>query len=84
MFTTFLLLASARMILKRNKANIKYTIAAYSGMSVLVLLCALGRILSCMHWMTDVLGGLFIGIGLYFLVIGLDKAFSKENIEIVE
>ncbi|MDE7161174.1 MAG: phosphatase PAP2 family protein [Anaeroplasmataceae bacterium] len=85
MITTFVLLISCRVILKRKPYSLKNTIAGYSGMSILVALCALGRLLSCMHWMTDVLGGLFIGFGLYFLVVGLDKAFeSKQQIQVVE
>lgn len=78
MIAAFVLLAATRAILKRNGNEIKYQLLAYSGSSILILLCSLGRILSKMHWATDVLGGLFIGVGLFFILVGLDKAFEKD------
>lgn len=79
MFSTFVLLVSCRIIIKRNPYTLVYSIAGYVGMSFLILISTLGRILSCMHWMTDVLGGVCIGLGLYFLVLGLDKIFENKK-----
>ncbi|MDE7212969.1 MAG: phosphatase PAP2 family protein [Anaeroplasmataceae bacterium] len=85
MLTTFILLASGYCLTKRYSTKRLYTVLTYIGLAVLVILGALGRILSSMHWMTDVLGGFFIGFGLFFLVVGLDKVFaSKEKNEGLE
>ncbi|MDE6661400.1 MAG: phosphatase PAP2 family protein [Anaeroplasmataceae bacterium] len=81
MVTTFILLASGYCLTKRYSTKSLYTILTYAGLSALIALGAFGRILSSMHWMTDVLGGFFIGFGLFSLVVGLDKVFTskKEN-----
>lgn len=79
LLTTFVLLSSSYCITKRNSKKLSYTIFAYIGFSCLIILCALGRILSSMHWMTDVLGGFLLGAGLFGLVVGLDKAFTKKE-----
>lgn len=77
MLSCFSLLASSRIILKRNTNELKYNILAYSGVSVLIILCSLGRILSKMHWTTDVLGAIFISLAIFFITIGLDKALEE-------
>ncbi|MDE6407807.1 MAG: phosphatase PAP2 family protein [Anaeroplasmataceae bacterium] len=80
MLTTFILLSSGYCITKRESKKLIHTILGYGGFSVLVFICFLGRVLSSMHWMTDVLGGFLIGFGLFSLVVGLDKALiSKER-----
>lgn len=79
LLTTFILLSSGYCITKRNSKKLLYTILGYVGFSSLIVLCAIGRILSSMHWMTDVLGGLLLGVGLFSLVVGLDKAFTKKD-----
>ncbi|MDE7263346.1 MAG: phosphatase PAP2 family protein [Anaeroplasmataceae bacterium] len=81
MLSSYLLLASCRLILKRNTHTLKHSIIAYGAMTILIVLCALGRILSCMHWMTDVLGGLCIGLGVFMIGIGLDKIFTTKKEE---
>lgn len=79
MLSTFALLVSARILTKRYSTKTLYTILTYVGMSLLVVLCVLGRVLSGLHWATDVLGGFLIGFGLFSLVLGLDKAFEKKE-----
>lgn len=83
MFSTFILFTSCKIIIRRNPTKKVNRILGICGMSVLVLLCILGRLLSSMHWMTDVLGGFLIGFGMFGLVFGIDKMLaSKEKKEI--
>ncbi len=77
MLCCFSLLATSRIILKRNTNQFKYYILGYSGVSLLIFLCCLGRILSKMHWTTDVLGAIFISLATFFITIGLDKALEE-------
>ncbi len=77
MLACFSLLATTRIILKRNTNELKYNIITYGGVSILVILCSLGRILSKMHWTTDVLGAIFISLAIFFIIIGLDKALEE-------
>lgn len=81
LLTTFIFLSSGYSITKRNSKKKIYTIISYIGFSSLILLCFLGRVLSSMHWMTDALGGLLLGAGLFFLVVGLDQAFLKKKMD---
>lgn len=84
MLSTFILLSSGYCITKRNSKKLIHTILGYTGFSIMVLICMLGRILSSMHWMTDVLGGFLIGFGLFSLVIGLDKMFVLKEKKVLE
>lgn len=79
MLSTFILLSSAHCITKRNSQKRKHTILGYLGLFILAYVCILGRLLSCMHWMTDVLGGFLLGFGLFNLVVGLDKIFANKK-----
>ncbi|MDE7105604.1 MAG: phosphatase PAP2 family protein [Anaeroplasmataceae bacterium] len=79
MLSTFILLSSAHCITKRNSKKRKHTIFGYLGLFILAYVCILGRLLSCMHWMTDVLGGFLLGFGLFNLVVGLDKIFANKE-----
>lgn len=85
MLSTFILLSSGYCITKRESKKLIYTIMSYTGFSIMILICILGRILSSMHWMTDVLGGFLIGFGLFSLVIGFDKRIAlKEKIRCLD
>lgn len=63
-------------MLTDNK-KIKYgTLVAAILISFLV---SLSRVLSGMHYITDVLAGIFLGLSLYFLCFGLIKSSSEEK-----
>lgn len=79
MVSTFILFTSCKIIIKRNPTKKLNQILGICGMSALVLLCFLGRLLSSMHWMTDVLCGFLIGFGMFCLVFGFEKLFSKKE-----
>lgn len=79
MVSTFILFTSCKIIIRRNSTKKLNRILGICGMSALVLLCILGRLLSSMHWMTDVLGGFLIGFSLFCLVFGFEKLFSKKE-----
>lgn len=81
MISCYILLASCRAILKRNVHRIHHSVIAYTAMVVLIVLCGLGRILSSMHWATDVLGALFMGIGLFIFGIGIETIFNTKIAE---
>ncbi len=80
MFSTFTLLESCAIITKRNSNNKKYCFAGYVGISTLLCISFVGRILSKMHWMTDALGGLFLGLAMFLLVYGISKFFAEKNV----
>ncbi len=48
---------------------------------LVIALVALSRILSGMHYITDVCGGLFIGLSLYFTCFGIIKCSKEEEID---
>lgn len=65
-------------MLSENK-KIKYgTLVAAILISVLV---SLSRVLSGMHYITDVIAGVFLGLSLYFLCFGLINNSSEENVD---
>ncbi|MCM1130423.1 MAG: phosphatase PAP2 family protein [Roseburia sp.] len=79
MLSTFILLCSGYCITKRESKKLIYKILSYTGFSIMILICVLGRLLSSMHWMTDILGGFLMGFGLFSLVVGLDKMFALKE-----
>lgn len=84
MVSTFVLFTSCKIIIRRNPTKKVNRILGISGMSLLVLFCFLGRLLSCMHWMTDCLGGFLIGFGMFNLVFGIEKIFTAKKEAIKE
>jgi len=65
MLVTFVYLAIGQFIKFKNKP--KMVKRVYYGVAIfLITLTSIGRILSLMHWFTDVLGGILLGLTFYF------------------
>ena len=83
MLVTFVYLALGQFLKLDSKPNkVKYVY--YVSASIVIVITSLGRILSSMHWFTDVLGGILLGLTLYFAylkVIGIIKEKGSKNLE---
>ena len=83
MLVTFVYLALGQFLKLDSKPNkVKYVY--YVSASIVIIITSLGRILSSMHWFTDVLGGILLGLTLYFAylkVIGIIKEKGSKNLE---
>ena len=66
-------------ILFKDNNKIKYgTLIAAILISLIV---SISRVLSGMHYITDVLGGIFLGLSLYFTCFGIIKGEKEEEID---
>ncbi len=77
--TTFFMLAAHNLLCSLFKGN---NIVKYGSLAVAIIfivLVTIFRVSSGMHYITDVIGGLFIGLSFYFLAFGLGKAFVKQE-----
>lgn len=66
----------ARMKGKRLRRCVLFLIAAFTAFTVI------GRLVSGVHWITDIIGGIFISAGLvliYYSISGLDVESYKTN-----
>lgn len=87
MVVTFLLFASCYFINKKWNTKL-VNVLSYTVASIIVIATSIFRVAAGMHWVTDVLGGILLGIVLYlgFLSVillhqqRLDK--KKENMEL--
>jgi undecaprenyl-diphosphatase len=78
LLTTFFALASHAFIFFKYKNNF----AKYGALSLAVIINAIvlfGRVASGMHYITDVIGGLFLGLAFYFATLGIIKVFKVEE-----
>ena len=82
LFTTFVLVSAFGISLNREKNNF-YNLAILVIAILVITLTSLCRVLSGMHWATDVLGGLLLGLGYFFILYGIFKGLSKKE-EIVK
>ncbi|MCR5647873.1 MAG: phosphatase PAP2 family protein [Acholeplasmatales bacterium] len=76
--TTFLALASHGFICYAYENKI----AKYGSLLLAVSMIALvlfGRVASGMHYITDVTGGLFLGLAFYFCTFGIIKVFKAKE-----
>ena len=83
LMTTFITLSTFNLYGKYINKNL----AKLAGIVVamfLIMFVSVGRIASGMHYFTDVIGGLFLGLGLYFSYETLKYTFLKEEKEEVE
>ena len=62
---TFVYLVSCQFFDMENKTKL-FKIVLYGFSLVAILLTSVGRMFSLMHWFTDVLGGILLGLVLYF------------------
>lgn len=80
MLVSFMVISSS-WILRKNVDKKMFKILAYIVSAILIIIVFIGRLLSGMHWFTDVVGGLLLGSGLSFILIFIDCYFlSKEKI----
>ena len=77
--TTFFTLACHGYLCKKFKGNqlIKYLSLCVA--IVFIVLMLITRVAAGMNYITDVTGGLFLGLSLYFLTFGISKYFVKEE-----
>ncbi len=81
--TTYLTLATFNIYGKYINKNLAKLAAIVAAMFIIMFVCV-GRIAAGMHYFTDVIGGLLLGLGLYFTYETLKYSFLKEEKEEVE
>ena len=78
--TTFLTLSTFNLYGKYFNKNLIKVAGIVAAMFIIMFVCV-GRIAAGMHYFTDVIGGLFLGLGLYFTYETLKYTFLTENKE---
>lgn len=81
--TTYLTLSTFNLYGKYVNKNLAKLGGIVAAMFIIMFVCV-GRIAAGMHYFTDVIGGLFLGLGLYFTYETLKYTFLKEEKEEVE
>ena len=76
--TTFLTLSTFNLYGKYVNKNLVKVVEIVAAMFIIMFVCV-GRIAAGMHYFTDVIGGLFLGLGLYFTYETLKYLFLNEN-----
>ena len=80
MVVTFIYLGVISFLSMKNK-NKAFKIAVYSSIILAILLVSVSRILSEMHWFTDVIGGIILGLFFYFVYLKIVYIIeSKKNV----
>ncbi len=78
--TTFFMLSLHNLLTKVFKNNlVKYLSLCVAVFFIVIV--TLFRVLSGMHYITDAIAGLFIGLTFYFLSFGIAKIFTNNNEE---
>jgi undecaprenyl-diphosphatase len=72
---------SAYTVVKKLLNNKIYNDIVLSIGIVIVIFTAVSRILSGMHYLTDVMGGLFLGLSLYFICDGIITIIDKKEVK---
>ena len=78
--TTFLTLSTFNLYGKYVNKNLVKVVEIVAAMFIIMFVCV-GRIAAGMHYFTDVIGGLLLGLGLYFTYETLKYLFLNENKE---
>lgn len=78
---TFVILGSAMTVLGKYipRTRLCGIVQAVLGVLILVMVC--GRLISGVHWFTDILGGILLGSALLFLFIGVLDMAEKNKAE---
>ena len=83
LLTTYLTLSTFNLYGKYVNRNLAKLGGIIAAMFIIMFVCV-SRIAAGMHYFTDVIGGLFLGLGLYFTYETLKYTFLKEEKEEVE
>ena len=74
--TTFFMLSGHMMLTKRfDNKIVKYGTLAAAIIFIIVVFIL--RVVAGKHYITDVCGGLLLGLSFYFIVFGIDKKLSR-------
>ena len=71
---------TAVMQLSRRMKSRKYAKAAARLISVFTVFMVIGRLVSGVHWATDIIGGAILSVGLVWVYYGAVGILSKEKI----
>ncbi len=71
------MLTFAEQICRRGKTGIVKT-TAYLLITLFSMFMVAGRLVSGVHWLTDILGSVIMSVGLYYIYKGLVLIFSKK------
>ena len=75
------ILGSAIIEIQRLFENKKKLIIALDAISVVIMVIIVGgRLLSGMHWFTDIIGGILISLALVFIFHGVLKLIEKKSL----
>lgn len=78
MITSFALLSGSYYLFKKiNKKHL--TIIMYVASAIIVTICFLGRVLSGMHFLTDAVCGLLMGLFLFFSLLAILQFIIKDH-----
>ena len=72
---------SAYTVVKKLLNNKIYNEIVLSIAIVIIIFTAVSRILSGMHYLTDVMGGVFLGLSLYFICDGIITIIDKKEVK---
>lgn len=77
MMATFLALASHAFICMKYETRLPKYLSLVLAI-IIISTITFGRVACGMHYITDVTGGLFMGLALYFITFGIIKGFKKD------
>ena len=80
-FVCVFIYMSAYTVVKKLLNNKIYNEIVLSLAIVIVIFTAVSRILSGMHYLTDVMGGVFLGLSLYFICDGIITIIDKKEVK---
>jgi len=80
-FVCVFIYMSAYTVVKKFLNNKIYNDIVLSIAIVIVIFTAVSRILSGMHYLTDVMGGVFLGLSLYFICDGIITIIDKKEVK---
>ncbi|WP_281086172.1 phosphatase PAP2 family protein [Eubacterium ruminantium] len=73
------ILGTAIVLIGKYINNRNITIIVKAIFAVVLVLSVAGRLLSGVHWLTDIIGGVLISFVLIFIYAGLVKAFAESK-----
>ena len=80
-FVCVFIYMSAYTVVKKLLNNKIYNEIVLSIAIVIIIFTAVSRILSGMHYLTDVMGGVFLGLSLYFICDGIITIIDKKEVK---